>query len=246
MFFFFSEAAPATPSINLDSLYSGGEVGGYYSFQDLSKLKQNSDGTGAAAVGSPVGYVEDLSGNGNHLVTLTTARRPTLQQDAGGNYYLDLDGVDDEFRCYDGTNANLLQSTQFSFFTAIETSDTHAIYWVGESTADWLVGYQDGNGASGAAGGSATLNTIYINATSQSFTTSDSVHALLSTGGKVASQFNGTTTAGFTSATGWFFSGYPSVRLAGKLYAFGWRADVITDSGDVTLVDNWLKQEAGI
>jgi hypothetical protein len=32
---------------------------------------------------------------GHHLVQATAAARPTLQQDAGGRYYLDFDGVDD-------------------------------------------------------------------------------------------------------------------------------------------------------
>jgi hypothetical protein len=56
---------------------------------------QDSAGTTPAALGQPVGLIRDKSGNGMHLVQATTSLKPTLQQDAGGNYYLLRDGVDD-------------------------------------------------------------------------------------------------------------------------------------------------------
>lgn len=61
---------------------------------DLSTLRQNSDGTTAVAIGDPVGFVADKSGNGNNAVQATSGARPLLQRDATG-YYLDFDGTDD-------------------------------------------------------------------------------------------------------------------------------------------------------
>jgi len=42
-----------------------------------------------------VAYIEDLSGNENHRIQATVAKRPTLQQDPNGAYKLVYDGVDD-------------------------------------------------------------------------------------------------------------------------------------------------------
>lgn len=87
-------AAPAafTPL----SLFSSGEQGAWYDPSDLSSMNTLSDQTGTTpAVGDPVGYIADKSGNGNHAIQATAAKRPTLGQTAGGLYYLDFDGVDD-------------------------------------------------------------------------------------------------------------------------------------------------------
>lgn len=45
--------------------------------------------------GQPVGLIRDKSGRGNHASQVTTTKRPVLQQDAYGRYYLKFDGVDD-------------------------------------------------------------------------------------------------------------------------------------------------------
>jgi hypothetical protein len=58
-------------------------------------LRANSDGSGVVAVGDPVGWIEDVSGNGNFAWQDTATARPLLQQDAGGHFYLTTDGADD-------------------------------------------------------------------------------------------------------------------------------------------------------
>lgn len=80
------------------SLFSGGEAGAWYDPSDLSSMFQDSGGATPAAVGQPVGYIADKSGRGNHATQATTASKPTLRQDASGNYYLEFDGVDDWLR----------------------------------------------------------------------------------------------------------------------------------------------------
>ena len=74
------------------SLFSSGEEGVWYDPSDLSTMFQNSDGTTAVAVGDPVGYIEDKSGNGNHAIQATSAKRPTLRE-TGGLYYLEFGGA---------------------------------------------------------------------------------------------------------------------------------------------------------
>jgi len=58
-------------------------------------LFTDTNGTINATVGDAVAYIEDLSGNENHRIQATAARRPTLQQDPNGAYKLVYDGVDD-------------------------------------------------------------------------------------------------------------------------------------------------------
>ena len=79
--------APFSPQ----ALFSTGDSGVWLDVSDVSSLFQNSDGTVAAVVGQPVGYVTDKSGNGNHAIQATSIKRPTLQQ-SGDLYYLDFAG----------------------------------------------------------------------------------------------------------------------------------------------------------
>jgi hypothetical protein len=55
---------------------------------------QDSAGTTPAAIDSPVGKINDKSGNGNHATQATAAARPMLRE-ASGLKYLDFDGIDD-------------------------------------------------------------------------------------------------------------------------------------------------------
>ena len=75
-----------------ESLFASGEEGAWYDPSDLSTMFQNSDGTGAPVVDSPVGYIADKSGNGNHAIQATSSKRPTLKQD-GALYYLEFEGA---------------------------------------------------------------------------------------------------------------------------------------------------------
>ena len=73
----------------------GTTKGAWYDPSDLSTMFQNSNGTTAVAVGDPVGYIADKSGNGFHAIQATAASRPVLRQDAQGRHYLEADGADD-------------------------------------------------------------------------------------------------------------------------------------------------------
>lgn len=78
------------------ALFVGGTTkGAWYDPSDLTSMFQNSNGTTAVAVGDPVGYIADKSGNGYHAIQATAGLRPVLRQDAQGRYYLETDGSDD-------------------------------------------------------------------------------------------------------------------------------------------------------
>lgn len=76
-------AAPFDPS----TLYAYGPV---YNVQDLSTMWQESTKVTPAAVGQPVGAINDISGNGFHLSQATSGARGTLRQHAvSGKYYIE-------------------------------------------------------------------------------------------------------------------------------------------------------------
>lgn len=88
--------APASFLAKLQSLFSGGRLGGIWDATDTARLAQNSDGTGAvASAGDPIGWLEDLSGNGNHLVQGQAALKPALAQDENSGWFAEFDGADD-------------------------------------------------------------------------------------------------------------------------------------------------------
>jgi hypothetical protein len=87
---------PTTTSFDPATLFAGAVQGGWYDPSDLSTMFQDTAATTpVTAAGQSVARINDKSGNGNHLTQATAANQPTLQQDAGGRYYLDFDGTND-------------------------------------------------------------------------------------------------------------------------------------------------------
>lgn len=66
----------------------------WYDPSNLSSMFQDTAGTVAAVVDSPVARINDLSGNARHLLQATAANQPLLKQ-SGSIYWLDFDGTDD-------------------------------------------------------------------------------------------------------------------------------------------------------
>lgn len=98
-------------------LFGSGERGLIYDISDFSTLYQDSAGTTpVTAVSQPVGKILDISGNNNHAYQSTASRRPILLQDAGGHYYLELDGVND---CLVTNNIDFTSTDKISVFTGI-------------------------------------------------------------------------------------------------------------------------------
>lgn len=77
-----------------DNLFAAGERGGYWNVNELTSLWQDQAGTiQANTVGDSVQRMDDLSGNGNHMIA-PVGKEPVLQQDGNGKYYLisDMNG----------------------------------------------------------------------------------------------------------------------------------------------------------
>lgn len=76
------------------NLFAGGVQGAWFDPSDLTSMFQTTDTSAPAVVDSPVGRINDKSGNGNHATQGTAGSRPILRQ-AGALFYLEFDGVDD-------------------------------------------------------------------------------------------------------------------------------------------------------
>ena len=148
------------------SLFSSGEEGSWYDPSDLTTLFQNSDGTGAPAADGPIGYMADKSGNGNHAIQATSAKRPTLRV-VGGFYYLeffgaqglatsaiDFTGTDSMTVCA-GITKDTLDTGVIAEISSSVTANDGAFRLAAISTASGLYRYQStGDGSVQAANAS--------------------------------------------------------------------------------------------
>ena len=116
----FKRAVMGSRGFSPSALFANGEEGGWYDPSKLSSMKQNSDGTVDAVVDSPVGYIEDQSGNGNTAIQATSDKRPTLRQ-AGSLYYLEFDGAND---CLATSAIDFTGGDQMSVFSGARKTTT--------------------------------------------------------------------------------------------------------------------------
>ncbi|MBZ0218260.1 MAG: hypothetical protein K8F25_17015 [Fimbriimonadaceae bacterium] len=134
-----------------DRLFGSGVRGAWYDPSAPGTLWADIAGSVPATAGGAVARMDDMSGNGHHLIQATAAARPTYRT-AGGLYWLDFDGVDDRlvattwgFSASDeflmayggvvsasaGRIVNLGSSNDDMWFTASSR-------WVGRFTSDFL------------------------------------------------------------------------------------------------------------
>jgi len=79
---------------------------GWYDSADLTAMAQNSDGTGAVAVGDQVGWWKDKSPTGANVTQGTAANRPTLTANkVNGRAALTFDGSNDTLASASGYTA---------------------------------------------------------------------------------------------------------------------------------------------
>lgn len=82
-------------AFNPADLFVGGFAGMWFDPSNMSTLFQDTAGTvPVTADGQSVARINDLSGNGNHLIQATAAARPLFKTSGGLNWLL-FDGVDD-------------------------------------------------------------------------------------------------------------------------------------------------------
>lgn len=120
-------------SFNPASLFASGEEGAWYE-PGPSTAFQDTAGATPAGLGDPVGRLNDLSGNGNHLTQATASSKPTLQQTAGGLWYLQFDGVDDFLEL---TGLTWLVTAQATFVGTQGGANPARIYSQSDAGADY-------------------------------------------------------------------------------------------------------------
>jgi hypothetical protein len=100
---------------------------GWYDSADLTAMAQNSDGTGAVAVGDQVGWWKDKSPTGANVTQGTAANRPTLTANkVSGRAALTFDGSNDNLSRSSYTAQNSLAGlTRIVVF-----SSTNVVAWV--------------------------------------------------------------------------------------------------------------------
>lgn len=163
----FRRAVMGGRGFNPASLFANGEEGVWYDPSNLSSMKQNSDGTTAVAVGDPVGYIEDQSGNGNTAIQATSAKRPTLRK-SSGLYYLEFDGAQglatsstvdftgtDSMTICAGVTKSTLDTSVISELSVNVTGNSGSFRLAAISTSEGLYRYQStGDGSVQAANAS--------------------------------------------------------------------------------------------
>ena len=88
-------AQVSAPPWSPTQLFSTVDNGFIFDVSDMTTLWQDSaKTTPVAADGDPVGFVQDISGRGNHLSQATASRRP-IYRAGGGKPYLQFDNLDD-------------------------------------------------------------------------------------------------------------------------------------------------------
>lgn len=84
---------PSSGAFTPLSLYSGGIDGAWFDPSDFATMFQDTAATiPVTTAGQSVALIRDKSGNAHHASQATAATRPTIQQDASGNWYLSFNG----------------------------------------------------------------------------------------------------------------------------------------------------------
>ena len=120
------------------ALFSAGEQGAWYDPSDFSTMFQDAAGTTpVTAVEQAVGRILDKSGRGNHATQTTSTKRPVLQQDANGKYYLLFDGIDDALQT---ANINFTGTDKVTVWAGVRKLSDAATGMLVELSSNWGVG----------------------------------------------------------------------------------------------------------
>jgi len=122
------------------ALFSAGEQGAWYDPSDFSTMFQDAAGTTpVTAVGQAVGRILDKSGRGNHATQTTDTKRPVLQQDANGKYYLLFDGIDDALQT---ANVNFTGTDKVTIWVGVRKLSDAAVGMLLELSASTVLNKQ--------------------------------------------------------------------------------------------------------
>jgi hypothetical protein len=242
------------------ALFANGEEGAWYDPSDLSSMKQLSDGTVDAVVDQPVGYIEDKSGNGNHIIQATSTKRPVLRE-SSGLYYLEFDGIDDGMRTGSNIPFGTNSVTAMSVFTAAEKEASGSNQNFAElsnnigsssggfrllcTTGDLLRSLHKGTSADTIDSG-AVANPFKSVMSSVASISAPS-HSFRSNGSSVGSNTNslGTGTYGDHQLSIGSRAGGNSMNLTGKIYGTIVRGAIST-AEEIADVEKYLAAKSGV
>lgn len=236
-----------------------GKQGFWYDPSDLGSMWQDSGKTAPAAVGSPVGYIQDKSGNKNHAFQATAGKRPILRS-SGGLNWLEFDGVDDylstnAFVFGDGTTASIAYAAQKSS-TAVgliaETSPSTS----SNSGSMYATINDSGTLSCGMRGAAGTIigygNNVAVGATFVGVFSNDTSNTSgeyiringVSQGGNSSGNPGG---AGSVALNASFVGarGGTSAFFNGRLYELFVRSGMLT-SAEITKVEGYFQSKSGI
>lgn len=109
-------------SQTLKDLFANNEKGMAYNCQDINTLWQDTAGTiPVTTVNQLIARVDDLSGNGNHIIQADLTKQPQLKQDADG-FYLWFDGTKSMYSASTVDFNDLFNFTTLCRFTKEENS----------------------------------------------------------------------------------------------------------------------------
>lgn len=243
-----------------NALFAASEEGGWYDPSDLSTVWQDSARTTPGAVDSPVGALDDKSGNGNHLTQGTAGSRPILRQ-SGSLFYLERDGTDDwlESAAAFTLQAGWTLGAAASFTAGADTTTASLLALEASSTNYFILGMRQSieEARSALRGASASPAVSLTTATGGTDSYPDAVAAVLVSRFQALShdiRVNGTTLA--TEVTTWDAQTVASAKLV-----YG-RAGVVTvvptnlyaaialaripSAAELTNIEAWLASKSSV
>jgi len=227
----------ATVEQRIAALFAAGEQGADWSDIRPQTVWQDPAGTIPGAVGQMARRIVDKSGRGNHLLQNSTAAAPILQQDSGGRYYLQLDGVDDGFGCaISGWSSSMLVATALQ-----PASTARNVLWAESLAGSRFFGVSllgDGSAPYDASTGTPLT---YVDGALVTPNTRGALNAALGSG---VSHVEDSYPLNLSTYTGLLFGNFIAWIFQGRFY--GAIATTHSDAPTAVLLRKHLGQKAGL
>lgn len=220
-------------------LFTASQDGFWYDPSDLSTVWQDAAGTVAGAVDSPVGRIDDKSGNGNYGFQNTASARPVLRQ-SGALYYLEFDNTDDflQINSYRPTPSGVL-----CFSMGLTCTDTLGMFFSEEAIGgDFFYIFNSGS-SNTATAEAATINGVWKDGSAATpITTRGNLYTHVIGANSLSAKV---TLASDYETSAFRFSGYGGILAAGNYYGWvvstdDWTADERTE------VDAYMRAKKGV
>ena len=240
--FFGKPSAQAGAEFSPSVLFANGELGMVHAMSDIATLRQSSDGSGAvSSVSDPVGWIEDLSGNGNHSTQATNGDRPTMGVNGDGTNFLAMGGAGAHFDFAENTWA----SSNVTVFVAMDANADNGYVLMSKAASDDYIGLTAAS--AGGNANSATISQVIINGVATATTTDRNALRQDLDGGLTTAILTATTTSDFNGAFehGIWNPALTAWRSDIRLYAYGVINRHLTTTEKANLTE-WLQKKNGV